>query len=768
MIRMLLLLFLLGLGLASGSTQAAEPASEKALLAVIDRSAMPLPGINAEQHQYLISRVYAWSEARLGSKVRVMTEQNTYTLLKDNGINPADCIQTDCEVAIGRKIGADWLIVTKLIRFDDKSPYIFQAGLYQTGTSAFLGSMESKAATFNEMTEAARGEVDKLLNRLLENLGGTTRSNSAQLSFSMPAGPVFVMRDGIAIGTLPVPASGRLRLDTTPGTHTFLFRRDGMQDVELSVVADSEQPLEREVVFMAGQSKVLIKGSGTGILRVASEPSGAQVYLDDVEVGTTTLQLKDVAAGSHKVRLVKPLYRVREVLVTVSEDAVADVSESLLPDFAPLEIQTTPPGATVLINGQDKGRTPFRVERQQAGEYTLRIRLDLYHDIDQPLTMEPGKAVQLNLDLQPAFGSLTVDSRPTGANVWVDEISWGRTPVTRDRVPSGRHTVRVQQELYNEYDSWVDVQDGGRHQVLAELGADFGTARITGTPSGARVLVDGEVHGAIPVDLRLKPGEHRLTVSHENHDTFETKLFIGVGDDKEHRVDLVRQVGSLRIFVEPADALIFVDGQEMGRSPQICKDLPTGKHRVRAELREHAPAEQEVTVVRDRSLDVNVKLSRTAWLEGVKRRNQALFSSMVLPGLGQTRFHQGRGVVYMLLAAGGAYLAVDGYVAYSKADKLYTDERELYVGSFTQAAMDEHFFAMEDAWQDLDAAQTRNRLGVAVLGAAWLGSVLDAWFWGGGLREIRTDQAQGGPTTPWSVEPLVQADGLRLQVGYRW
>jgi hypothetical protein len=46
-----------------------------------------------------------------------------------------------------------------------------------------------------------------------------------------------------------------------------------------------------------------------------------------------------------------------------------------------IEITSTPPGAHVLLNGRDVGRTPTRVEFTFDGTYDVRLRLDGYDPV---------------------------------------------------------------------------------------------------------------------------------------------------------------------------------------------------------------------------------------------------------------------------------------------------------------------------------------------------------------------------------------------------
>jgi hypothetical protein len=66
-----------------------------------------------------------------------------------------------------------------------------------------------------------------------------------------------------------------------------------------------------------------------GSLQVVSRPSGAQVYLDDVRVGTTPMTLGMVSEGRHRVRLDLPGYRPWTTSVDVTGDNPTRIGASL-------------------------------------------------------------------------------------------------------------------------------------------------------------------------------------------------------------------------------------------------------------------------------------------------------------------------------------------------------------------------------------------------------------------------------------------------------
>lgn len=76
----------------------------------------------------------------------------------------------------------------------------------------------------------------------------------------------------------------------------------------------------------------LIEVAGTGAIQVSSDPTGADVYLDDTLTGKkTNCVLDDVATGQHTLRLILEGYYNWELQVTVDEGDMVEVNAVLLP-----------------------------------------------------------------------------------------------------------------------------------------------------------------------------------------------------------------------------------------------------------------------------------------------------------------------------------------------------------------------------------------------------------------------------------------------------
>jgi hypothetical protein len=138
----------------------------------------------------------------------------------------------------------------------------------------------------------------------------------------------------------------------------------------------------------------------------------------------------------------------------------------------------------VFVNGARRGVTPLAVRDLAFGAYAVRVTLAGHAPQDQKVTVDAGRPSRtLELALAPAAraaaeapGSLTLDSRPPGARVWVDGRDVGVTPVTVPDLAPGEHAVRVQRAGFLTITTTAHVTAGAR----ARLGVSLTSERPQG------------------------------------------------------------------------------------------------------------------------------------------------------------------------------------------------------------------------------------------------------------------------------------------------
>lgn|GEM_PF-1264115 len=280
-----------------------------------------------------------------------------------------------------------------------------------------------------------------------------------------------------------------------------------------------------------------------GSLKVISVPEGAEVVLLDslgtrCGSGKTPLQLDKIPSGSYQLRVSKDRYHTESTIVFIRDGEVTTKSVSLRPLFGTLKVGSDPPGARVLLAGEEKGVTPLEIE-VDAGRYVLELHKELYMDWSEEVRIKEGETTSIFRKLLSNLGTLVVRITPKGAKVMVDGKKMGKTPMTL-KLLSGEHKVEVSKEGYvpRIYESLFIARD--QTEILeGKLERKMGTLRVISTPPEAHILIDDRDYGLTPNLIRLPTGSYKLRLFKEGFCDYDERIDIPWNGVVERRVKLL-------------------------------------------------------------------------------------------------------------------------------------------------------------------------------------------------------------------------------------
>lgn len=121
-----------------------------------------------------------------------------------------------------------------------------------------------------------------------------------------------------------------------------------------------------------------LKATHTASLLVDSNPKGAKIFINDKDTNLKTpATLPElVTAQDHKIGIYLDHYNYWESHIQVGEGKTNALTATLEASYGDLEINSLPAGATILLNGQMVGKTPFQLSHL-APETTYDITLSL-------------------------------------------------------------------------------------------------------------------------------------------------------------------------------------------------------------------------------------------------------------------------------------------------------------------------------------------------------------------------------------------------------
>lgn len=145
---------------------------------------------------------------------------------------------------------------------------------------------------------------------------------------------------------------------------------------------------------------------------------------------------------------------------------------SCSPPRSELTVRTVPPGATVFIDGESAGISPYTAGDLEAGEYRITIRLSGYRDTWKTVLLEKGRDVTEEIILQQRRGRLQVITRPAGAAVRLDGQQAGISPVNLSDLVTGEHHLELELRGYKVLEQTAMIIDNQETVVDLQLVPD--------------------------------------------------------------------------------------------------------------------------------------------------------------------------------------------------------------------------------------------------------------------------------------------------------
>jgi PKD repeat protein len=235
-----------------------------------------------------------------------------------------------------------------------------------------------------------------------------------------------------------------------------------------------------------GLSNYITVTSPVTTLSIDSNPSGAAVFIDYVVKGVTPLTVTDTAIGNHRITLTLDGYEeyTRNILLESagSSTVYAELKKSLpptttlSPSNGTITITTIPPGASVTIDGIQNGVAPLVIPGVLPGTHGVTLSSDGYEDWNYMVSVRPGQTSEINAVLvakKENTGSLAVITKPPGAEISVDGVFKGVSPVTIGGLTPGMHTVFVTLEKYTNTTTNISITSGHTERFTLDLQKNY-------------------------------------------------------------------------------------------------------------------------------------------------------------------------------------------------------------------------------------------------------------------------------------------------------
>ncbi len=317
-----------------------------------------------------------------------------------------------------------------------------------------------------------------------------------------------VIFDGNQMGTAPVTVPS-----SESSSHTIVASLDGYEEQTITVT-DKLTPGETKIVMIT-----LVKNAGDtiktggeqqetpppntvlpviqttetstksmpgpipnpgdiGSLNVVTSPPGAGVIIDGTTIGMTPLR-STLYTGTYVLTLVHPDFLPISQFITINPGEETRINTTLTkrkPPVGNLKVNSNPSSGIVTLDSVQKGQTPVMIKNLYPGSYMLRISVPGQNYLDWIgfAKIEAGKTTTIDaiLPLKKSAqntGYLMIESTPSEADVYVDGVYQGTTPIHLAELITGTHEVKISFSGYESSVITVNIRSGETATISANL-----------------------------------------------------------------------------------------------------------------------------------------------------------------------------------------------------------------------------------------------------------------------------------------------------------
>ncbi|MEI6971270.1 MAG: PEGA domain-containing protein [bacterium] len=278
-------------------------------------------------------------------------------------------------------------------------------------------------------------------------------------------------------------------------------------------------------------------------------------------------------------------------------------------------VVTEPPDATVEFDGAVvQSLTPATIHAV-TGIHLLAISRNGFEETRHRFHVGPADSkLTIKKTLEPVLGLVLIHSQPQGADVTIDDIPRGQTPLLLTDLRLGRYRVRATMPGTLPAETMLDVDGRVARKLDLVLRANSGQVSCSSEPAGADITFNGIARGQTPCTIHgIVTGRTVVAFSLEGYQTHEETIDISAGGETNRVQAILKPLpATLVVNSIPDGAVIYLDNARRGTTPVTLDGMAPGQHRLRAELQGYDPVARTVELTPGKNTPEEFRLARVA------------------------------------------------------------------------------------------------------------------------------------------------------------
>jgi len=242
------------------------------------------------------------------------------------------------------------------------------------------------------------------------------------------------------------------------GQYSLRLVKEMYDPLETSFTIYPDSTLEISSTLMAAYSVVNI---------VSLPEDSAGIILDDKPLGAFTPFSAQITPGRHKLTLRKELFEPLTYEFDIEKGETRSLDLEMKPIFGIVNI-TSPADVEIFVDGNSVGKGSFS-GRLPKGMHTIEGRKDSHHPHTEKIEIITGQNHVISLSPIPITGSLSVQSEPPKADIFIDGDPYGTTPRIINDLLVGNHVLELRMDGKEPVIRQITISEDTRTQASESL-----------------------------------------------------------------------------------------------------------------------------------------------------------------------------------------------------------------------------------------------------------------------------------------------------------
>lgn len=259
-----------------------------------------------------------------------------------------------------------------------------------------------------------------------------------------PESGIEIVIDDEVVGTTPITG-----LELSEGTHKLLAHNEYFFEHNAAIeVAGGGQQKTLSIAMKPAWANISIDTS----------PSGAVLSNGDEELGETPIVAR-VIQGQRSIKLKLAGYKSahRQLAVVANEDQDLGTITLIKADGL-VNIETSPGGASISVDGQYRGTSPIELSLQPDKTYRIEAYKSGYNKNTKSIKVSSGKEENVKLSLSQSRAQLTVNVNPSDASIKISGKNY--TANKPFSLSAESHKVEISKEGYQTVEKRITLKSG--------------------------------------------------------------------------------------------------------------------------------------------------------------------------------------------------------------------------------------------------------------------------------------------------------------------